>query len=329
MALSFIPISMKYIPKMIALVGLFAFAPFAFASDGWTWTAELTPGAENVLVTEEGETQESYSNGNLSTDILLSEVLPNPEGSDTEEEWIEIYNAGSTDVDLGNWSLDDEEEGSSAYVFPAGTQIEAQDFLVIYRSNSDISLNNDADEVRLFDFEGTLQDSVLYESSPEGQSYARISLARESANAGWMSAWIPTARAETFKETPWEWTSDLTLGALNPLYYFIEGTIQEMVAFENKVILDDHGTLLHVSLNHLELNEELKKSIFSPGNTIQGYATLISENLFELKRLAETNLAPSSNSPTPKYRKILLLTTLALGAISFYVYQTHTKKDQA
>ena len=43
----------------------------------------------------------------LSESVNISEVFPNPEGSDQESEWIEITNTSSVDVNLGNWIIDD------------------------------------------------------------------------------------------------------------------------------------------------------------------------------------------------------------------------------
>lgn len=44
-----------------------------------------------------------------------------------DEEWIELFNKGATDVDLSAWSID----GGIDYNFPAGTMIAAGDYLVV------------------------------------------------------------------------------------------------------------------------------------------------------------------------------------------------------
>ena len=333
-------IFMKNLQRVCAFFALFLFIPMALAEDGWGWTSSPTPGALNLLTDETGETAESYSNGTLSDDIVLSEILPNPEGSDTETEWIELYNMGTDNVDLGNWSLDDEEEGSTPYIFPAGTTIEAQDFLVIYRIDSNLSLNNDTDQVRLFDFEGTLKDNVTYEGSPEAQSYARIELAEDEmaqtpiAPRGKLISWlIPQARAQeqtstnssqkiAFLNSPWEWTSDLTVGSQNPIYYFLQGTVQSLLPFENSVLLDRNGATLEVSLAKLDLNDTLKKSIFSPGETVSGYATQTAPDQFELKRLEDVpstvSLPIENESLIMRY---ILLGILLTGGLGFILWQ--------
>ena len=43
--------------------------------------------------------------------ICINELMPNPMGTDTGNypacEWVELYNSGSTDVNLQGWTLDD------------------------------------------------------------------------------------------------------------------------------------------------------------------------------------------------------------------------------
>lgn len=106
--------------------------------------------------------------------IYISELLPNPSGSDTEGEWIELFNPGRQAVALSGWQLDDEEGGSRPYTFPAGTTIYPEEFLIIDRPTSKLALNNTSDSVRLFDTESRLVHEVVYTGSKEQLSYAYI-----------------------------------------------------------------------------------------------------------------------------------------------------------
>ena len=93
-------------------------------------------------------------------------------------EFIEIYNAGASAVDLGGWKL------SSAvdFTFPAGTTIAAGGYRVIARDPARIAtvygiaqnailgpyagqLSNNSDTVRLKDGADTTVDSVSYSAS--------------------------------------------------------------------------------------------------------------------------------------------------------------------
>jgi hypothetical protein len=327
---------MKRYRLSLAVLLMLLYPSMVLATEGWEWTAEPTPGAENEIVSESGEEVESYSNGDLSSDIVLSEIMPDPEGSDTETEWIELYNAGTEDIDLGNWSLDDEDGGSSPHVFAADTVIEAQDFLVVYRTESDLALNNDADTVRLFNFEGTLQEEVTYESAPEGQSYARISVEEETAEGGFLAwfrdthstpalAWlIPMAHAQenVFLASNWEWTKEITQGSLNPIYHLVEGTISEMLPFKNSVTLNQEDTSIELSLEKIDVEESLKSMLFQTGNWIQGYATQTSANFFELRTLEDYEMTSSNTENDRGWIKWLFLVTLsAAGGIAFYQYR--------
>jgi hypothetical protein len=55
-----------------------------------------------------------------SPDIIINEILPNPEGSDTKDEWVELKNKGDSLVDLEGWKVSD----ASSKIYP----IESDDF---------------------------------------------------------------------------------------------------------------------------------------------------------------------------------------------------------
>jgi PKD repeat protein len=105
------------------------------------------------------------------SDLLITEFLPNPTGSD-DNEWIELYNASAKNIDLLGWQLDDQDGGSKAYSFATSTIISSNSFLVIDRSTSQITLNNTEDSVRLLTPVNEAWQEVKYEKIPEGQSYA-------------------------------------------------------------------------------------------------------------------------------------------------------------
>ena len=103
-------------------------------------------------------------------DLIISEFIPNPIGSD-DNEWIELYNASENSIDLSAWQLDDAEGGSKPYKFSTST-IAAKSFLVVPRQDSKIGLNNSSDAVRLLTPNDEVWQEVVYEKIPEGQSYA-------------------------------------------------------------------------------------------------------------------------------------------------------------
>lgn len=106
--------------------------------------------------------------------LYINEIMPNPKGSDAEGEWIELYNSSKKDIDLTNWFLDDSKYGSDPYLFPEETIIESDSYLVIKITESNISLNNSSDSVRLFSLDLNIYHEMSYEEYPkEGISYMR------------------------------------------------------------------------------------------------------------------------------------------------------------
>ena len=105
--------------------------------------------------------------------IFISEFLPNPEGSDVDLEFIELFNPNNFAVDLSGWMLDDAEGGSAPDVFSDGTFIDAFQYLLLPRTETEIALNNNGDEVRLIDALGNIVDLAVYEKSAEGVSIIR------------------------------------------------------------------------------------------------------------------------------------------------------------
>ncbi|MFH2105340.1 MAG: lamin tail domain-containing protein [Parcubacteria group bacterium] len=120
----------------------------------------------------------------FSSDVILTEFLPNPTGSDTDDkgEFVEIHNKGATTVDLASWQLDDEEGGSSPHTIPDDTVIKPGEYLAFYRGETKLSINNSGDSVRILHPDGKVADSVTYEGKAEdGQTYARD----EQGEWGW------------------------------------------------------------------------------------------------------------------------------------------------
>ena len=104
------------------------------------------------------------------TDILINEFLANPKTLYSNE-WIELYNAGSSAADLAGWKLDDIEGGSAPYTLPSGTTVAPGAFLVIELPSA--MLNNDGDSVRLLWPDGSLADAISYAGSVADQSQSR------------------------------------------------------------------------------------------------------------------------------------------------------------
>lgn len=103
--------------------------------------------------------------------LVITELLPNPAGSDLSEEFIEIYNPNTLAADLSGWFLDDNEEGSRPYEIP-DLVIEPQEYLSFFRKETGLALNNDTDQARLINPLGEVISEVEYKNIKEGLAYA-------------------------------------------------------------------------------------------------------------------------------------------------------------
>ena len=138
-----------------------------------------------------------------SGSVCLNEALPNPNGLDADVwpngEWMEIYNSGSTDVDVLNWRLVNKAskyltfDSSSIVGFEAGNSstwtISAGDYMVISRNgSSNFYLTNTFDYITMEDSSGTVLDQASWNFSTSAPS--GLSLEEDPASA--TNDWIGT-----------------------------------------------------------------------------------------------------------------------------------------
>ena len=132
-----------------------------------------------------------------ATGVQLNEVLPAPaavdwdgDGSaDERDEWIELTNTGSVAVDLGGWALDDGEAGSGTIIIPQGTVLRPGAFMVFYRRETGLVLDDAGDQVRLLAPDGTVADSVVFGAIGADRSVSR------DEDGTWHTDWPPSLQA--------------------------------------------------------------------------------------------------------------------------------------
>jgi len=152
----------------------------------------LFPLQQSREVTEETkqEIQEESEPKVYPLNIFINEILPSPEGADSENEWLELFNENDFEVELSGWKIQDTIGSITTYTFPEGTKIGPKDFLVLSRPTTKITLNNSNEGLLLIKPDGDILDKVTYEKAPRGQSYNRT-------------------------ESGWAWSTILTQGAAN------------------------------------------------------------------------------------------------------------------
>src|SRR3989344_1705382 len=103
--------------------------------------------------------------------IFISEFLPDPEGLDNDNEFIEIFNNEETPINLTDWQLDDAEGGSRPYKIPEGAIIKPGQYLAFFRTETKLALNNSNDAVRLLTPSGQIVDLAEYEDTKQNFSF--------------------------------------------------------------------------------------------------------------------------------------------------------------
>ncbi len=184
----------------------------------WEWSQTPTPGTDNILtqqtnlssddteeeddnLSKQNQPSEAKTNSQtkstapdqtadcsqqLSDKIVINELWPSPQGNDRELEFIELKNLDNKDINLCNWKLTDK---TRSFTFSSDFVIEALDFLVLPRSTTKISLNNNGDEISLISPDGKIINKVNYAAAKTNQSWSR----KEDGSFAWTS-----------KTTPWE-----------------------------------------------------------------------------------------------------------------------------
>ncbi len=249
---------------------------YSWINESYEWT-KATPGEAN----KSDEIQ-----GQLSDDIEISEIYPDPKGSDTTEEWIEITNGGDEIVDLGNWTIDDGPKGSEPYLIPEGTIINPGESIVLERADTGIALNNSRDSVRLSDFTGEIIDEISYESTQEGQSYAKIEL--EEAKNLQASTNFMGLRSKTI----WEWT-DPSPGTANPKWKEFIGTVKSFEEGRLTILQGEREISFEVN------NNEFGNLFFQSGNTLLLQAKINNSNTYTLIRAEILEQVQSASSSFP------------------------------
>lgn len=91
-------------------------------------------------------------------------------------DWIEVYNSGTTDMDISGYFLNDKPTAAGGYEIPAGTIIKAGGFYLVYSDVSGESISSGGEDVSLSEPNGTVID---YTVTPDMSSNVGLTWARE------------------------------------------------------------------------------------------------------------------------------------------------------
>lgn len=128
------------------------------------------------LVPTLGSANFDASTSSNSLNIQISEILPNPKGSDDGKEWIEFHNKGTAPINLSGFVLDHHtnEQTPSSKKFVLGNVIIPQGgYKQIIIPEDNFSLKNTGQEsVRLFAPSGQLIKEIIFTQLPESRTWA-------------------------------------------------------------------------------------------------------------------------------------------------------------
>ncbi len=136
------------------------------------------------LLAESLETRQLLA-GDLFINELMADndaTIEDPDESGAFEDWVEVYNAGTSAVDLGGMYLTDDVSEPTQWQFPAGASIAAGGFLVIWAddeseqgdNHASFKLSSGGETVALYDTDGTtLVDSIEFGEQATDVSYGR------------------------------------------------------------------------------------------------------------------------------------------------------------
>lgn len=109
--------------------------------------------------------------------ILVNELYIDPitPETDANNEWVELYNPNSQDIEVTGYVVASGATYSYKYTFSDTTIVPANSYIVISSANTSIALSNGGGAVKVSDPTGVVLDSTTYTDAPAGQAWAKNS----------------------------------------------------------------------------------------------------------------------------------------------------------
>ncbi len=123
---------------------------------------------------------------NVPTGLVINELMPKNTSTVSDnageyDDWIELYNNTSQEIDLSGYFLSDNSSNVSMWAFPVGTKIAAKSYLIVWADDdteqlglhTNFKLSADGEEVILSSPEMVTIDKVGFSGQAAEFSYAR------------------------------------------------------------------------------------------------------------------------------------------------------------
>ena len=150
-------------------------------------TSMYSPGYPN---TEDGHVTYLSRYTIQANTLRINELIAAPRSGLRDEDgelqdWIELYNAGSQRIQLGDYALSDNEAKLTKWFFPTGAYIDPGQYYIVFCSGKDrtgettgyphtnFSLSAEGETVTLSNALGQLVDRVVFDNLPVDCSYGR------------------------------------------------------------------------------------------------------------------------------------------------------------
>jgi len=185
--------------------------------DSFVVTATPTRGKPNIILAPENSDGVT-SDTALATagGIAITEIFPNPAGSDRAGEFIEFYNSSDKETDLTGWRI--EIEGGKIFefgkFFNQSRVLKAGEYFALYRPESNLILDNNGGKIRLF-APGKSRAAQLLEYGPalEGASFSDT----ENIDLKNVSSSTKIFLRNSLMLNRWVWSAEPTPGRPNQI----------------------------------------------------------------------------------------------------------------
>lgn len=162
-----------------------------------------------------------FGTGSVFADsILINEIMANPQ--DPKKEWVELYNASSSDIDITEWKITEltYSENTTSHNLPAVVILPNSTCFLEF---SNAIFNNNGDTISLIDPSGTQIDSYTYTSTTPEKTFSRApdggawqtsaaDPSKSSTDCNTLSLVIPTSTpSPTPTSNPLQDTSSFTI----------------------------------------------------------------------------------------------------------------------
>jgi hypothetical protein len=143
---------------------------------------------------------------NAVSDVVINELMASNIKTITDpkgqfDDWIELFNKSTTDVDMSGWFISDNPDNRSKWKFPVGTKIPANGYLIVWADedssqntatsfHANFKLSASGESVLLCNKDTTIVDQILF-----GLQKADVSFARNKNGIGNFVLQSPTFNA--------------------------------------------------------------------------------------------------------------------------------------